>query len=207
MHIPAHFRVTDRSIIERFIRTNSFATLVTSNESFPMATHIPIELEVNANGKTVLWGHMSRANAQWKTFASYPDVLAIFLSPVNRYISSSWYNFPEVPTWNYLSAQVSGRIKVTDDDTSWEMVRRLTEKYERDSENPVVMENLPPDVLKQMKGIVGFEIEIIHMEASFKLSQNRDDVNFENIISNLRATNDPQSIIMADVMELQRLKP
>lgn len=204
MHIPAHFRVTDRPAIEQFIRVNSFATLVSASDSFPLATHIPVELEVNAAGETVLWGHISRANPQAKLFDKFSDVLVIFLSPVNQYISSSWYNYPEVPTWNYMSAQVSGRIRITDEATTWEMVRRLTDRYERVSANPISMDTLPPDVLKQMNGIIGFEIEIVKMEASFKLSQNRDAENFHSIISQLRAIGDAQALGMAEAMEAQR---
>ncbi|HYG39997.1 MAG TPA: FMN-binding negative transcriptional regulator [Cytophagales bacterium] len=80
MYIPKYFEVTDRKIIEQFIRENSFATIISSGNEFPTATHIPIELEVNEKGETVLWGHISKANSQWKLFESNPNVLVIFLS-------------------------------------------------------------------------------------------------------------------------------
>jgi predicted FMN-binding regulatory protein PaiB len=51
MYIPQRFKVTDQATIDEFIELNGFASLVTGDSSFPMATHIPIELGVNKQGK------------------------------------------------------------------------------------------------------------------------------------------------------------
>ncbi len=47
MYIPAQHRVTDRHELIQFIRTHSFATLITSgsdSEAPPEATHLPLLL-------------------------------------------------------------------------------------------------------------------------------------------------------------------
>jgi transcriptional regulator len=204
MHVPKIFKVTDNNIIEQFIRENGFATLITKGSEFPTGTHIPIELEVNSKGEKVLWGHMSRANPQWKEFEHAPEVLVIFLSHVHSYISSSWYNHPNAPTWNYLSVHVSGRLKILEGDTLWESVRRLTNRYEKESARPVSLDTLPESVQKQMNGLVGFEISIKKIEAAFKLSQNRSDEDFNNIIKELRLSKNLSAQLMADIMERQR---
>lgn len=204
MHIPKFFRETDEIIIEQFIRDTGFATLITKGVEYPTATHIPIELEINEKGEKVLWGHISKANPQWHEFEKSPNVLVVFLSGINSYISSSWYNHPNAPTWNYMSVQITGKIKILQGEQLWESVRRLTNRYEKKSEHPVSLDTLPEDVQKQMNGITGFEISIETIDAAYKLSQNRNEEDFQNILKELRQKNSITSNQMADAMEAQR---
>ena len=204
MHIPKTFEITDYKIIEQFIKENGFATLITNGSAFPTGTHIPLELEENEKSEKILAGHISKANPQWQEFENNPNVLVIFLSPINHYISSSWYNHPNAPTWNYLSIHISGKIKVIKGEELWKSVSRLTDRYEQNSKNPVSLDKLPPSVQKQINGIVGFEISIIKIDAQFKLSQNRTEEDFKNIIDELRLSNELGAKLMADVMERQK---
>jgi transcriptional regulator len=203
MHIPKFFEITDNATIENFIRENGFATIISPTNEYPVATHIPIEIEINGNGEKVLWGHVSKANEHWKLFDEYTKVLVIFLAPVNHYISSSWYGHPNAPTWNYVSIHISGTIKIIEGDELIESIRRLTHKYEKISRTPISFDTLPEEVLKQMNGLVGFEIKIERTEAAFKLSQNRKQDDFNNIIKELRLLNTTSSNMMANVMESQ----
>jgi transcriptional regulator len=125
---------------------------------------------------------------------------------VHSYISSSWYNHPNAPTWNYLSVHVTGKLKKVEGEKIWESVRRLTNRYEQKSANPVSLDTLPESVQKQMNGIVGFEISIDKVEAAFKLSQNRNDEDFQNIVKQLRLSNELSASLMADVMERERMQ-
>lgn len=204
MHIPKHFQIEDRTVIAQFIKETGLATLISRGSEHPLATHIPLELELNEKGEEVLWGHISKANPQWKDFAKNDSVLAIFLSPVHHYISSSWYNHPNAPTWNYLSVHITGRLTIIEGDKLWESVRRLTNRYEQSSKNPVSLDTLPESVQKQMNGIVGFEISLDKVEAAFKLSQNRNDEDFNNIIRELRLSKELSAALMADVMQRER---
>lgn len=204
MHAPSHFRITSEKVIEQFIRENGFATLITRGGIYPAGTHIPVELETDEHGKRVLRGHISKANPQWKDFSGEPNVLVIFLSPVHSYISSSWYNHPNAPTWNYLSAHVTGKLLIQDETALRDSVSRLTDRYEKKMRNPVSLETLPDSVQKQLNGIVGFEVIIENMEASFKLSQNRNDEDYSNILKELRLSEDLNAKLMADVMERHR---
>lgn len=204
MYIPKTFEVTDHIIIEQFIRENGFATLISMGNRFPVGTHIPVELEINEHGEKVLCGHLSKGNPQWKSLKQSPEVLVIFLSHVHSYISSSWYDQPDAPTWNYLSVHVTGRIKTIEGEKLWESIKKLTDKYERALKNPVTLDTLPKSVQKQINGVVGFEISIEKMEAAFKLSQNRSEKNFKNIIKELKLSNELRSTLMANVMESNR---
>ena len=53
----------------------------------------------------------------------------------------------------------------------------------------------------QTRGIVAFEIEITEIQCTKKLSQNRDDKNYQNIISELEKTEDVQAIAVANEMK------
>lgn len=204
MHIPKLFEVTEPAIIDEFIRNNSFATIISMAADAPEATHIPIELEINEQGEKVLWGHISKANPQWKCFTGESKVLVIFLSSVDHYISSSWYGHPNAPTWNYMSVHVTGRIKIIEGEKLWESVRRLTNRHEKISAHPVSLDTLPATVQKQMNGIVGFEVSMDKVEAAFKLSQNRNDADYASIITHLEQLNSANSLLMAKHLVQQR---
>lgn len=200
MFIPKYFRINDLGKIEEFIRKNSFAILISVENDVPLATHIPVELEKDGKGKNVLRGHVARGNPQWKSFKNSGKVLVIFSGP-HHYISSSWYNHVNVPTWNYVAVHISGRIKIVDGAALYRSLNSLVEKYESASANPVNMESMTDDVHQQMKGIVGFEIEIETIEGKWKMSQNRDDEDFGNIIEQLEKLNTEKARLVAAEMK------
>ena len=84
MHTPTYFKIEDPDTIDQFIQDHSFGTLITQSDSYPFATHIPLELEINKEGQQVLWGHISKANEQWKSFSTHPQVLVTFRSEERR---------------------------------------------------------------------------------------------------------------------------
>jgi len=52
-----------------------------------------------------------------------------------------------------------------------------------------------------MQGVVGFEIVITKLEATHKLSQNRDRESYDNIIHELKKREDADSAQIARAME------
>lgn len=199
MYTPEIYKNEDPESIKAFLKENSFGILINQTNGKLCATHIPIELEVNAEGKEILQGHISKLNPQAEGFAENDQILAIFTGP-HSYISSSWYDHENVPTWNYIAVHIYGRIKIVDYDTSVEQLKKLVDKYEANSENPIRVEDLSAKTMREARGIFGFEIEIDEIQATKKLSQNRDDHNYKNIISELEKTENPQSIAVAKEM-------
>ncbi len=55
-----------------------------------------------------------------------------------------------------------------------------------------------------MKGIVGFTIALTRIEASFKLSQNTDPQDYDNVIGELQRRGDANSVQIADEMTRRR---
>ncbi|WP_264534954.1 FMN-binding negative transcriptional regulator [Flavobacterium sp. N1736] len=199
MYTPNLYKNEDPESIRAFLKENSFGILINQTNGKLCATHIPIELELNADGKEILQGHISKLNPQAEGFAENDQVLVVFTGP-HSYISSSWYDHENVPTWNYIAVHVYGRIKIVDETATIEQLKKLVDKYEANSVNPVRVEDLSVKTMREARGIFGFEIEIDEIQATKKLSQNRDDHNYKNIISELEKTENPQSIAVAKEM-------
>lgn len=200
MYIPNFYKNENTNEIRHFIAANSFGILVSQTDTKLWATHIPLMLDKNQAGKDVLHGHISKGNPQWKNFAHNTQVLAIF-SGAHSYISSSWYNHENVPTWNYIAVHIYGTIKIIEGEYLLQTLKKLVDKYEAASEHPVSVDTMSPKFLnKELRGIVGFEIEIDHIEAAYKLSQNRDELNHAHIIAQLQQKGDIQSLNIAHEM-------
>ena len=188
MYIPSHFKQEDLAAVKSFIRENSFGILINQLSQRITASHIPLELATNKEGKDILEGHISKANPQWESFPQDQEVLAIFHGP-HAYVSSSWYDHENVPTWNYIAVHIYGKLKIVEGEALYASLKRLLDKYEVDSKNPVTIEGMSENTLRQMKGIVGFEIEIHEVQAAYKLSQNRNHQDYHNIIEHLDQKN------------------
>ena len=202
MYIPEHYRNENQEDIKNFIHQNGFGILINQTNGKLWATHIPLLLE-EKDGKQFLVGHVSKENPQAKSFKTNDEILAIF-SGAHTYISSSWYDHENVPTWNYLAVHIYGKVKLHSLEESIESLKRLVDKYEAKSEKPIRVEDLSQKTMLQAHGIVSFEIEITAIEAKKKLSQNRDDKNYQTIISKLENSNDYQSIEVAKEMKKNR---
>jgi len=192
MYIPELYKNENQEDIQNFLHQNGFAILVNQTNGKLWATHIPLVLDINESGKQILIGHVSKDNPQAESFKTNDDVLAIF-SGAHAYISSSWYDHENVPTWNYLAVHIYGKVTLYNHEQAVNSLKKLVDKYEAKSEKPVRVENLSEKTMREARGIIAFEIEITSIEAQKKLSQNRDDKNYENIVSELEKTNDNQA--------------
>ena len=201
MFIPAYYRNSDFSEISKFIEEHSFATLVSHLEGKPWATHIPLELETKLSGESILAGHISRANPQWKSFSNGERVLAIFQGP-HSYVSSSWYNHVNVPTWNYVAVHVYGTMRILNDEEQYTKLKAMVDRYEKIADKPIDMDKLPADMMgKYMKAIVGFEMSMDKVEGKWKMSQNRDEEDKLAIISELEKLNEVNATLVAAEMK------
>lgn len=200
MYIPKFFKVTDINEIVGFIQSHSFGTIVTSDQGKPIATHIPLELSKSSE-EYYITGHMAYGNPQSKTLTDCENVLVIYQG-AHAYISSSWYGHENVPTWNYQAVHVYGTAAIMNEEELKYDLTKLLHKYEHHRDPPVLWDTLSPALLEQeLRGIVGFRIKVQEIQASYKLSQNRNKEDFLNIIKKLKEEDDLNSIQMADVME------
>ena len=200
MYIPKVFKNEDEKEILEFIKNNGFAILVTQGQNKILASHIPLYLSIDNSGNRILTGHVSRANQIWKDFENTTEVLAIF-SGIHSYVSSSWYDHENVPTWNYIAVHVYGSITIIEGQDLLDSLKLLVDKYEHKSTCPVSVDNMTPEFIeREIKGIIGFKIMITDIQAAYKLSQNRDKKNYSNIINELIKTDDVNSKEVAKEM-------
>jgi transcriptional regulator len=205
MYIPKYYEEKNWPEIEQLIREFGFAVLVSVNDGVPVATHLPLELSKNEAGDWLLSGHISKANRQWKSFAPDQEVLAIFTGP-HAYVSPSWYNHKNVPTWNYRAVHVYGKIGILEGEELKTVMRNMMARYEHlHAEQPMKMEDVPEDYLqKDLNGIVVFEVKIERIEAASKLSQNRDAESFQSVIDHLKDSDAYDSKRIAEEMEKRK---
>ncbi|MBX8945398.1 MULTISPECIES: FMN-binding negative transcriptional regulator [Lysinibacillus] len=203
MYVPKYYKVSDLEEIKEFIQHNSFATIVSIRKGKPIAAHIPVLLKKIENDY-YLTGHLAYGNPLWKTFEEVQDILVIFNGP-HAYISSSWYEHENVPTWNYQAVHVYGKASLIEGIALEQDLTSLLEKYESFRENPVLWDKLSPELLQQeMKGIKGFKIKVEEVQAAYKLSQNRNASDYANIIKELYKEENPHADAVAEAMKKNR---
>lgn len=202
MYIPKHFKVEDIEEVKSFINQYDFATIITVKDGRPAATHTPVILN-EEDGEWTITGHISKGNEQWKTFDGHEDTLVIFKGP-DAYISSTWYEGENVPTWNYQSVHLYGKCSLLNEEELQKDLVNLLEKHEGKSKNGATWENLSEDSQAQIKGIAGFKVKVQEVQAAYKMSQNRNETDHSNITEALdtRNTGDDQKISR----EMKRIK-
>jgi len=223
MYIPAHFAVDDAAVRELLARHGA-ADLITLTDDGLLATMLPFAYEPSAGQHGAQWGakwgalygHVARNNDQWRKPA-LGESLAIVRGP-DSYVSPSWYAAKAeggrvVPTWNYLTAHVYGRL-VVHDDPGWveDVVRRLTAKHEaaRLASPGQAMQWSVDDAPRkfiegQLRAIVGLELQITRIEAKSKLSQNRPVGDIAGIVDGLSARGDEPMASAVDHANAERV--
>ncbi|GAB4405977.1 MAG: protease synthase/sporulation negative transcriptional regulator PaiB [Bacteroidia bacterium] len=203
MYHFSYFKEKDRQIILDFMEEHPFAFMTgsfTSGEQ--VATQIPILFE-ERNGALFLQGHIMRNTDHHKAFVENPHALVVFTGP-SCYVSASWYSNPQIgSTWNYMSVHVAGEVHFMTNDELVALMRKLTLKFEQgNTASPTYYDNLPePFLHKMMPAIVGFEIKAEKMEHVFKLSQNRDEESYLNIISKLQEIGGSSALIANELIK------
>ncbi|CNF80822.1 FMN-binding negative transcriptional regulator [Mycobacterium tuberculosis] len=194
MYVPAHFSAGDAEVSELLAGCDA-ADLVTSTRQGLIATFLPILYDPSVGEHGAILAHVARNNDQWREPAA-GESLFILHGP-DAYVSPSWYPSKRehgraVPTWNYLTAHVYGRL-VVHDDAAWveSMVRRLTERHEEGRAERWSVDDAPPAyVAGQLRAIVGLELLISRVEAKAKMSQNRPEADRAGVVEGYLAEGD-----------------
>ncbi|ASZ13915.1 FMN-binding negative transcriptional regulator [Chitinophaga pendula] len=199
MYIPHHFQFDDNSEMVAFMKQYSFATVVSTKDGIPIATHLPFS--VNEYGdKLLLVSHFAAANEQAKCIED-TTILVIFSEP-HAYISPSLYDKEEsVPTWNYMAVHAYGKARIISDESMVESIlRHMITAYEPDYLSQ--WESLSDRYKKgMMKAIVAFEIEVTDLQGSKKLSQNKSLVERQRIAIHLEKSGDGVEALIAGYMK------
>ncbi|MDQ0067950.1 FMN-binding negative transcriptional regulator [Chryseobacterium lathyri] len=200
MFIPKLYRSEDYDLMKEIIRDNAFALLISSVEKI-RATHSMMMFNEDDPENVYVETHISRANPQAKILKDGDEVLCDFLG-AHTYISSSWYDHMNVSTWNYEAVQVYGKVQLMNHDELYQHLEKLTSKYESFQKCPVMVKDMGREfVEKEMKGAFGLKIIPTEIFIKQKLSQNRKDRDYQNIISELE-NSDENGRKIAEKMKL-----
>jgi len=203
LFVPEQYRQGDPRALLEAMRANAFATIISADaHGAPSATWIPFVIEGTPE-RPVIFGHMARANGQWRSWTVQTPLLALFQGP-HHYISPSWYEpAPHVPTWNYLAVQVRGRPRLLEDGAEVEaMLDRLVKQFESERPTPWELDAQPADYrARQAAAIVGFELIIEKISGSWKLSQRASAGDRAGAIAGLRSEGGDQALAIAALMD------
>jgi transcriptional regulator len=201
MYSFSYFKEKDKQTILDFMEQNPFAFLTGSFlTGKQVATQIPVLFE-ERNGELYLQGHIMRNTDHHKAFLENPNALLVFTGP-NCYVSASWYSNPQIgSTWNYMSVHIDGQVSFMTSDELIAFMRKLTLKFEKGNTRSLTFyDNLPDHFLSSMMpAITGFEIKAEKLENVFKLSQNRDEASYQNIISKLEEQGGSSALIASEM--------
>src|SRR5579863_2237680 len=198
MYIPSFNAFTDKQEIIAFMQRYSFATIITTVDDVPVATHLPF-LVKEQNDKLIFRSHFAKANPQANQVFGKTS-LVIFTEP-HAYISPSNYEKEtNVPTWNYIAVHAYGQATLIESlDQKAELLKHTIETFEVAYFKQ--WESLPEDYkLRMMNGIIAFEIEVTDLQAKKKLSQNRSEKEQQKIIHSLENSTDPNEREIAKYM-------
>ena len=205
MYNLPYFKEENQEVVLEFMRKHPFVFLTGVNEeNKPVATQVPVFID-ERDGKLFLTGHIMRNNDHHKAFEKNPNVLAVFASP-HVYVSATWYDDPrQASTWNYMSVHAKGTIKFGNKEDLIAILKRLTLHYENNNTaSTTVFNNLTSEYTEPLlKAIVAFEVEVISIDNVFKLSQNRNEKSFQNIMDKLNEQGSDGKFIAEEMKKRQ----
>ncbi|MBT2620717.1 FMN-binding negative transcriptional regulator [Chryseobacterium sp. ISL-6] len=202
MFIPKIYRSEDYNVMREIIKENAFALLISSVDKI-RATHSMMMLNEDDPEHIYVETHISRANPQARTLKDGDEVVCDFLG-AHTYISSSWYDHMNVSTWNYEAVQIHGKVELMNEEELYKHLDKLTSKYENFQQCPVLVKDMGKEfVEKEMKGAFGIKVIPTEIFIKQKLSQNRKEGDYQNIISHLENSDD-QAKKIAEKMKLNK---
>jgi transcriptional regulator len=172
MYLPQHFRQDDPALLLEVMQRYNFATLVSTVNDAPFATHLPVLARPDGDAIHIE-GHFARANPHWQALEADPQALIIFHGP-HTYISPTLYrDSNRVPTWNYIAVHARGLVRIRHEaDAKLAMLDKLIEQQEPAYQNQ--FEQID-DTLRTglLNAIVAFDMQVQTLEGKFKLGQHR----------------------------------
>ncbi|AZE86656.1 Transcriptional regulator [Pseudomonas orientalis] len=203
MYTPRAFALDDLPEIQQLIRHTRLAQLVTVGEHGLRASHLPLLLNPDEGPNGTLYGHLAKANPQWRDLQNGREALVIFAG-AEAYVSPAFYpakaeHGKVVPTWNYIAVHAYGKADVfSDAERLLNVVSALTDHHEQGRAQPWAVSDAPADYIDGMlKAIVGFALPVERLVGKRKLSQNRSAADMAGVREGLAASVDVRDQTLA----------
>ena len=173
MHPNPAFRKTPRERNIGFAQERGFGTLAVNADDGPLLSHIPFALEEDGTTADL---HLVRSNPILRLL----DAKAVVaVQGPDGYVSPDWYGVEDqVPTWNYISVHLRGRLERLPQDHMHDMLDRQSAHFEAmlTPKVPWTTDKMTPDVLERMmRQIVPCRLHIDDIQGTWKLNQNKPD--------------------------------
>lgn len=182
------FAMTDVGELRRLVDENPWTTLVSATDAGLVASHYAVLLD-NARDDLTIVGHVGKPDDLIHGLGER-ELLVVVQGP-HGYVSPGWYgDVASVPTWNFVSAHLSGIPEIITPDENLRVLDRLVARFESGMPQPRLMWETPNTreyVERLEKGTVGFRLTPTRVVAKRKLSQNKPDEVVETIIAELSA--------------------
>lgn len=174
MHPNQIFHGATRAENIAFARERAFGTLAVCVDGRPAMAQVPLLLD--DSGEFVEF-HLARNNLiARKTRSASPAVVSI--QGPDSYISPDWYGIDGmVPTWNYISIEISGEIEPVSGDHLIDYLDRQSMLFEErlSPKTPWTMDKLSDEKTNMLlRMITMFRMRVEDIHGTWKLSQNRD---------------------------------
>ena len=188
MHPNPLFRHDDRALLETQLDEIGFGMVFLTTPDGPRVAHTPLL----STGDGAVQFHLSRGNALTKWLDGATALVTI--NGPDAYVSPRWYSERgTVPTWDYVTLELEGRVRRMDQDGLNALLYTLIDKQEaRLGGEQWSGDETPPDMWRKLlTGIVGFELEIQAWRPTLKLSQNKSAEDRARIAEGLEAAGSP----------------
>jgi transcriptional regulator len=195
MHPNRKFAWIDRDEMLLFAAQRGFATIVGTVDDKLTLAHAPITI-VQAPHRVQF--HVAVGNKLRRVLAGQTILLNI--TALDGYISPDWYvSDNQVPTWNYLSVEISGVVRELSNAELFAQLEQLSATHEEMIANktPWTTDKMAPTALSaMMNAITGFEVLIEDVRGTAKLSQNKSAEDFAGAVDGLGAFNPALAAMM-----------
>jgi transcriptional regulator len=183
------FAMTDVGELRRLVDSHPWATLVSDAADGLVASHYAVLLDTDRDDLTIV-GHVGKPDDLIHGLGER-ELLVVVQGP-HGYISPGWYgDVPSVPTWNFVSAHLTGVPEILSPEENLRVLDRLVARFEERMPEPRMMWERPNDpeyVERLARGTVGFRLTPSRVVAKRKLSQNKSAEVVETVIAELSGT-------------------
>ncbi len=200
-HNPRHAS-EDAALVRRLVLEHPWATIVSAPAGQMVASHYPVMLDPRAEDLTLLT-HVGRPDEVQHGFGQSQEILVV-LQGHHGYVSPSWYvpGTSPAPTWNFTAAHLHGVPQVLDADENLRVLTDLVAHFEQHVDDPLWLD--PQLGAPLARGTVGLRIPIDRFTLKVKMSQDKDEVSWHQVVDRLRADGPYRHDALAADMERAR---
>ena len=179
---------TDEDVLELVAR-HPWVTLVSATSTGLVVSPLPAIPAPDAVGVEIV-GHLARTDAE--SHEPGESEVVVIVQGAHGYISPRWYvGGPYVPTWNFVTAHLHGRLTALDADATYDVLDRTVGHFESARPRPFRIDEVKEYADRLAPAVFGFRLNAERVEAKVKLSQDKPAEDYAGV---LRGLEDPDDV-------------